>query len=146
AAIAKTVADSLPDVAKSSGFALDGNRPADSKTGTQNYIAPDGTDNGDDSDAWTIGFTPQVVTSVWFGHWDKPGPIYGNDSNALGGGGPTGYKVFGREEPGQIWKTYMDSYLKDQPVEQFPTSPADIGGSWNFITNSDQTAPPSVPP
>lgn len=145
AEIARTVADSMTDVASAQGYQLAGNRPADTKTGTQNYVAPDGTDLNYNSQAWTIGFTPQVVTAVWFGHYDTPGPIFGSGNNLLHAGPDTEYNVFGREEPGSIWKTYMDSYLKDQPVEQFPTSPPDIGGSWNFITNSEATAAPPPP-
>ena len=52
------------------------------------------------------------------------------------------YKVFGREEPGSIWQSYMNGYLKGQPIMQFPTSPADIGGSWNFVTNTEASATP----
>ncbi|HEY1570640.1 MAG TPA: transglycosylase domain-containing protein [Pseudonocardiaceae bacterium] len=145
AEIARTVADSMTDVASSSGYQLADNRPADTKTGTQNYVAPDGTDLNYNSQAWTIGFTPQVVTAVWFGHYDTPGPIFGTGNN-LHPGSNTDYNVFGREEPGAIWRAYMNSYLKGQPVEQFPTSPPDIGGSWNFITNSTATAEPPPPP
>jgi membrane peptidoglycan carboxypeptidase len=145
AAIARTVSDALTDVSSSSGFGLAGGRPSDSKTGTQNYVAPDGTNLGHNSDAWTIGFTPQVVTAVWFGHYDKPGPIFGAGNNLLHVGPSSGYDVYGREEPGAIWKTFMDGYLRGQPVEQFPTTPADVGGSWNFVTNSpaSQAPPPS---
>ncbi|HEX5404034.1 MAG TPA: transglycosylase domain-containing protein [Pseudonocardiaceae bacterium] len=148
AAIARTVSDSMTDVAASSGYALADGRPADSKTGTQNYVAPDGTNNNYNSDAWTIGFTPQIVTAVWFGHYDNPGPIFGNGNNLLHVGKNTNYNVFGREEPGAIWQSYMNAYLKDQPIMQFPTSPADIGGSWNFVTNTDAAATPpaSTPP
>jgi membrane peptidoglycan carboxypeptidase len=142
AALARTVSDSMTDVAQSSGFALADGRPADSKTGTQNYVAPDGTDSGYDSDAWTIGFTPQIVTAVWFGHYDNPGPIFGNGNDLLHVTSNHDYKVFGREEPGSIWQSYMNGYLKGQPIMQFPTSPADIGGSWNFVTNSEASATP----
>jgi membrane peptidoglycan carboxypeptidase len=139
ARIARTVSDAMSDVAPVNKFGLSDGRPADAKTGTQNYVAPDGTNKNYNSDAWAIGFTPQVVTSVWFGHYDNPGPIFGNAEP----GQTNGYSVFGRMEPGLIWKNFMDSYLQGQPVQQFPTTPPDIGGSYNFITMSDQpTAPP----
>lgn len=146
AAIARTVSDALPDVAKGSGYQLADNRPVDSKTGTQNYVAPDGTNAGYNSDAWTIGFTPQVVTAVWFGHYDKPGPIFGSGNNLIHAGPSSGYSVYGREEPGAIFQEFMNTYLKGQPIQQFPTTPADIGGSWNFVTNSPApSVNPSVP-
>jgi membrane peptidoglycan carboxypeptidase len=144
AAIARTVSDSMTDVAQASHFGLDSGRPADSKTGTQNFVAADGTNKNYNSDAWTIGFTPQVVTAVWFGHYDKPGPLVGSGNDSLNH--TSGYNVFGREEPAAIWKSFMDSYLKGQPQEPFPTSPADVGGSWNFITGTEATTPPSAPP
>jgi len=147
AAIAKTVSDSLTDIAKSSFFPLAKNRPADAKTGTQDYKSPNGVSLNYNSDGWTVGYTPQVVTAVWFGHFDNPGPTFGTGNNP-GPGPKTGYNVFGREDAGQIWKTYMDSYLNDQPVMQFPTTPADIGGAWDFIHNvsaSSENQPPANP-
>jgi membrane peptidoglycan carboxypeptidase len=140
AQIAKTVADAMTNVAQSSGYPLAGGRPADSKTGTQNYVAADGTDNKWNSEAWTVGFTPSVVTAVWFGHYDRPGPIFGNGNNS---GGGVGYPVFGRMEPGTIWKNFMNAYLSNQPIQQFPATPADITGDYNFVTNGPVvTAPP----
>ena len=147
AQIAHTVADSLNQVATSSNFALAKNRPADAKTGTQNYVAPDLTDLNYSSDAWTVGFTPNLVTAVWFGHYDKPGPLFGNNNNPLGGR-TTNYNVFGREEPGQIWKTYMDAYLSNVPIQQFSTAPADMQGGWDFVHNvaaSTENTPSSTP-
>jgi membrane peptidoglycan carboxypeptidase len=141
AQIAKTVSDAMSDVASSSHYALANGRPADSKTGTQNYVAPDGTNNSWNSDAWTVGFTPSVVTAVWFGHYDRPGPIFGSGNNP-GAGKSHNYSVFGRMEPGQIWKTYMDSYLANQPIQQFPTTPDDITGDYNFVTSGSVTTPP----
>jgi membrane peptidoglycan carboxypeptidase len=122
ARIARTVSDSMNDVAAGSHFALAKGRPADAKTGTQDFALPNSRPGTNyNSQAWTIGFTPQLVTAVWFGHYDTPGPIFGRGN---GGGGGT-YNVFGRMEPGSIWKTYMDTYL------------ADVGGSWAFGHNVD---------
>jgi membrane peptidoglycan carboxypeptidase len=132
ARIARTVSDSMSDVAAGSKFALAKGRPADAKTGTQDFsLATSRTGTNYNSQAWTIGFTPQLVTAVWFGHYDKPGPVFGRGN---GGGGGI-YNVFGRMEPGSIWKSYMDTYLADQPVQQFPTAPPEVGGSWDFVNN-----------
>ncbi|HVV24970.1 MAG TPA: transglycosylase domain-containing protein, partial [Pseudonocardiaceae bacterium] len=134
AQIAKTVTDSMTQVAQSSGFGLSGGRPSAAKTGTQNYVAPDGTNNNWNSDAWTVGFTPgSVVTAVWFGHYDRPGPLFGSGNNRHAGSN-SNYSVFGREEPGAIWQRYTDAYLAGQPVRQFPTTPDDITGGFDFTT------------
>jgi membrane peptidoglycan carboxypeptidase len=134
ARIARTVSDSMNNVAQNSGFSLSNGRPADAKTGTQDFsLATSKAGTNYNSQAWTIGYTPQLVTAVWFGHYDKPGPIFGRGN---GGGGGT-YNVFGRMEPGSIWKTYMDTYLANQPAQQFPTAPPEIGGSWDFVNNVD---------
>jgi membrane peptidoglycan carboxypeptidase len=147
AQIARTVSDSLTDVAGANKFNLAKNRPADAKTGTQDFKYQ-GASNGYNSNAWTVGFTPQAVTAVWFGHYDVPGPVFGSGNNPLGGS-KTDYPIFGREEPGAIWKSYMDSYLNSQPVVQFSTSPADIGGDWDFVHGVDastENTPPSTQP
>jgi len=143
--IAHTVADAMSDVAKSSQFGLAKNRPADAKTGTQDFKVGKAT-LGYNAQAWTVGFTPQLVTAVWFGHYDIPGPIFGTGNNP-GGGPKSSYSVFGREEPGQIWKTYMDAYLSNVPIQQFATTPTDILGGWDFIHNvsvASEAPPPTT--
>lgn len=69
-----------------------GNRPVAAKTGTTE----------DYKDAWTVGYTPQVVTVVWAGNNDnKPMTQAASIVSA------------------PIWQQYMKEVLKDQPVEQF---------------------------
>jgi membrane peptidoglycan carboxypeptidase len=131
AAIAATVVQSMSQVAGYSHDALSGNRPVAAKTGTVQWLT-----TNHNSEAWMVGFTPQVATAVWFGNRDTPGPIIGNYKNTTGSAHD--YDVFGREEPGYIWKAYMDSYLKGQPVVQFPDV-ATIGGSFNFVTGQDDS-------
>ncbi len=70
-------------------------RPVAAKTGTTN----------DYSNAWFIGFTPQLVTGVWVGH-DRP-------------------KSLGRDETGSrvavpIWTAFMSSALQGTPAQDFP--------------------------
>lgn len=70
-------------------------RPIAAKTGTTN----------DYSDAWFIGFTPNLVTGVWVGH-DRP-------------------RSLGKDETGSrvavpIWVTYMDKVLAGMPSAEFP--------------------------
>jgi penicillin-binding protein 1A len=77
---------------KTGGF----DRPVAGKTGTtQNW-----------SDAWTIGFTPQMTTAVWFG-FDTPG-------NSLG------LELTGATATGPVWAEYMKKIHEGLPVEQFP--------------------------
>jgi penicillin-binding protein 1A len=70
-------------------------RPVAAKTGTTN----------DYSNAWFIGFTPQLVTGVWVGH-DRP-------------------RSLGRDETGSraaipIWTAFMASALQGMPAQDFP--------------------------
>ncbi len=71
-------------------------RPMAAKTGTtQNW-----------SDAWTVGFTPQITTAVWFG-FDQ-----GNRS--------LGVNLTGALAAGPIWARYMKAIHKGVPPEKFP--------------------------
>ena len=69
-------------------------RPAGGKTGTTN----------DESDAWFVAFTPDLITGVWTGY----------DSRKKIGPGMTGGVV-----SAPIWLYYMEEALKDQPVLEF---------------------------
>jgi len=70
-------------------------RPVAAKTGTTN----------DYSNAWFIGYTPQLVTGVWVGY-DRP-------------------RSLGKDETGSrvavpIWNAYMQDVLAGVPIEDFP--------------------------
>jgi penicillin-binding protein 1A len=76
------------------------------KTGTtENY-----------GDAWFVGYTPQLVTAVWVGYPDKLRPMTSEYH-----GGP----VAGGTFPAQIWKTFMQSALKQIGARPrgFPSPP-----------------------
>ena len=71
-----------------------GDRPVASKTGTtQEY-----------RDAWTVGYTPSVVTGVWVGN---------NDNNPMKG------SAYGSMAAAPIWNKYMNEVLKDTDIEHF---------------------------
>ncbi len=70
------------------------NRPVAAKTGTTN----------DYRDAWTIGYTPSIVTGVWVGNND-------NSKMKRGAGGS--------RVAAPIWNKYMKKVLGDTPVEYF---------------------------
>ncbi len=69
------------------------NRPVAAKTGTTN----------DYKDAWTIGYTPSIVTGVWVGNSDN------KEMNNAGGS----------TVAAPIWNEYMKRILTDTPVEEF---------------------------
>ena len=71
-----------------------GSRPVAAKTGTTN----------DYRDAWTIGYTPSIITGVWVGN---------NDNTPMKRGAAGGAVA------APIWNDFMDRVLGDTPVEQF---------------------------
>ncbi|HKS46523.1 MAG TPA: transglycosylase domain-containing protein [Amycolatopsis sp.] len=129
AAIAHTVSAAMTDVAEHSDLSLGGNRPSAVKTGTAQF-----GDTGHNSEAWTVGYTPQAVTAVWFGNKKQPAPIFGNYHN--GKGKERGYDVYGREEPGYIWQEFMNAYLTGKPVKQLSLTGL-IRGTSNDGDDSD---------
>jgi membrane peptidoglycan carboxypeptidase len=111
------VADNVTDVLRgvltsgtARGRGID--RPAAGKTGT--------TQNN--RDAWFIGFTPTLSTSVWMGYENKTEetaktfgehPVHGRSS------------VTGGSFPAQIWQAFMRDALRDVPITEF-SEPAPI--------------------
>lgn len=73
-------------------------RPVAAKTGTTN----------DYKDAWTVGYTPSLVTGVWVG----------NTNNKVMKKGDGGSRL-----AAPIWNKFMTEALKNSPVEQFPPLP-----------------------
>src|SRR5208282_6000382 len=71
-------------------------RPSAGKTGTTN----------DFTDAWYLGFTPQLTAGVWFGNDDKRVSL---------GKGETGARA-----ALPIWLEYMQQAVQGTPVEEFP--------------------------
>src|ERR687889_152242 len=81
-----------------------GDRPVAGKTGTsENFF-----------DAWFIGFTPELVTGTWMGYAEGGRTLeyvldYSRKLHGLSGG----------ITPAEIWKTYTQSILSGEPIEQF---------------------------
>jgi 1A family penicillin-binding protein len=71
-----------------------GSRPVAAKTGTTN----------DYRDAWTIGYTPSIVTGVWVGNNDNKEMKRGADGSMVAA---------------PIWHDYMNRILGDTPIEYF---------------------------
>lgn len=77
--------------------ALELSRPAAAKTGTTN----------DFRDAWTIGYTPDLVVGVWVGNADNSEMI----------------NVPGSRGAAPIWHDFMEAALADKPVRDFVRPP-----------------------
>ena len=109
--LAEEVADNVTDVLR--GVLVSGtargrgiDRPAAGKTGT--------TQNN--RDAWFIGYTPTLSTSVWMGYENKTAattktfndaPVHGRSS------------VTGGSFPSQIWQAFMRDALRNVKVTDF---------------------------
>jgi hypothetical protein len=77
-------------------------RPVAAKTGTTNNF----------HDAWTVGYTPSLVTAVWVGNNDNKEMKRGADSSAVAA---------------PIWQAYMKRATKGMPIEHFtPPDPTTI--------------------
>jgi penicillin-binding protein 1A len=88
---------------------LDGGRPAAGKTGTQ----------ADNTNAWFVGFTPEVTTAVWVGDPNGYTPMV----NVPEFGGANASRVQGGRYPAQIWKRYMDQALAGLPFQDWEPPP-----------------------
>jgi membrane peptidoglycan carboxypeptidase len=110
-AIDKRVANdttlTLEPIAAWSDDPLANGRPSAAKTGTEGITKKGSFDN---SDAWMVGFTPQVSASVWVGTGLSK-PIF----NAAG------QPLYGADLPGKTWKLFMDTYLAGKPALKLPS-------------------------
>lgn len=91
-------------------------RPAAGKTGT--------TDNY--TDAWFIGYTPELVCAVWIGF---------DDNRSLGTPSMTGTFA-----AGPLWRKFMEAATKDLPERDFVVPPGDI--LVDICTDSEMIATP----
>jgi penicillin-binding protein 1A len=96
--VARTMVAMLEDVVKfGTGVRAQAlGRPSAGKTGTTN----------DFTDAWYIGFTPQLTAGVWVG----------NDDPSIS----LGKKETGARVALPIWLEFMQQAMKGMPVENFP--------------------------
>lgn len=74
-----------------------GQYPAAGKTGTTN----------DNTNAWFVGFTPQVVTAIWIGNDRQGSPMKG----------------IGSSTAAQMWGSYMKGVMAGRPVVDFTQPP-----------------------
>jgi penicillin-binding protein 1A len=109
----ETIADQMNDVlkgvvAKGTGKAADIGRPNGTagKTGTSENF----------SDAWFVGYTPELSTSVWMGFADSQRPLTNIKGLA---------RIYGGTLPAKTWHDYMASALEGKPATDFapPAAP-----------------------
>jgi penicillin-binding protein 1A len=89
--------------------ALDGERPAAGKTGTQD----------DNTNAWFVGMTPQLTTAVWVGDPKAYTPMV-NVPEFVAKKVP---RVQGGTFPAAIWKSFTDDALAGEPVLDWDPAP-----------------------
>lgn len=100
-AVAAETTDILQDVMKQ-GTGVDARigRPAAGKTGTSEHNA----------DAWFVGYTPDLVASVWIGFPEGNIPMVPPRTRET---------VLGGTWPAAIWQQFMAESLADVPVSDF---------------------------
>jgi penicillin-binding protein 1A len=102
------------------------------KTGTQ--------DNN--TNAWMVGFTPELTTAVWVGHPDLYLPM--NDIREFVAVGVD--RVIGGTFPARIWKATMDGALAGKPATLFPTPPPNARASMRlYLPQTDCPTVVTVP-
>ncbi len=91
---------------------LPGDRPSAGKTGTAQ----------DFTDAWYVGYTPQMATAVWMGHPNEQLSMTDVLARTPDGTFDT-RRGTGGWAPAMIWGNYMSQALTGTPVEPLPTAP-----------------------
>jgi membrane peptidoglycan carboxypeptidase len=123
-AVAYLTTDLLKGVIKSgTGKKAAIGRPAAGKTGTTQ----------ENSDAWFVGYTPNLVASVWVGYPSAMKPM--NNVH--------GIKVTGGTFPAQIWAAFMKAAVAPLPKEEFK-KPAGLT-SFEICLDSGGKATPFCP-
>ncbi|HWI03192.1 MAG TPA: penicillin-binding transpeptidase domain-containing protein, partial [Acidimicrobiales bacterium] len=89
-------------VSRGTGRAADLGRPKGTagKTGTSENF----------SDAWFVGYTPELSTSVWMGYADSQRPLTNIKGMA---------RVYGGTLPAKTWHDFMASALEGKPTSDF---------------------------
>jgi membrane peptidoglycan carboxypeptidase len=97
------IADGIDRVLTRPDIGLADGRPSALLAGSSRF-----TETGDNANAWTIGYTPQLVTAVWVGS-DEERRM--RDS--------AGAKLTGKTVPADIWRSFMGAFHTTLPVRSF---------------------------
>jgi penicillin-binding protein 1A len=128
-ALTPAVADNVTNVltgvltqpgATAYGKGLPGGRPAAGKTGT----------TSSEVDAWFVGYTPTLSTSVWMGKKNTEDPAKGASLYNIDGVGV----VFGGTLPAATWQDYMSQAMQNVPATNF-NQPAPLAPVEDIIDN-----------
>jgi penicillin-binding protein 1A len=134
----ENIADQMNDVLKGvighgTGKAADLGRPngAAGKTGTSENF----------SDAWFVGYTPELSTSIWMGYTDAQKPLVNVKGLA---------RVYGGTLPAKTWHDYMAAALEGKPTADFapparPEPPAVVAPRPGTPTTTPVAADPVDP-
>jgi membrane peptidoglycan carboxypeptidase len=112
--VANDVTLTLEPIAAYSNVPLSAGRVNAAKTGTEGIEASSGVPSsavGQNSDAWMVGYTPQVSAAVWVGSGSSTVPIYSS----------AGGEEYGRDLPGKTWQLFMNTYLAKAPKVSMAT-------------------------
>ncbi|MGE5587323.1 MAG: penicillin-binding protein 1A [Clostridia bacterium] len=108
-------------ITRGTGKAANIGRPAAGKTGT----------TSDYTNAWFVGFTPDLVACVWIGNDEQQKPmVYG------------GVRI-GSARAAMIWAAFMKEALRDVPPAEFPVPSGVVFA--RICTESDKLATASCP-
>ena len=130
----ENIADHMNDVLKGvvasgTGKAADLGRPNGTagKTGTSENF----------SDAWFVGYTPELSTSVWMGFADSQRPLTNIKGLA---------RIYGGTLPAKTWHDYMASALEGKPATDFapPAAPPPSSEPSPNRDSPSSTAPPAL--
>jgi membrane peptidoglycan carboxypeptidase len=135
--VANDVTLTLEPIASWSGVPLADGRPSAAKTGTEGIEV--GKYKGGNSDAWMVGYTPQVAAAVWVGSGNSTSPIVNS----------YGAPEYGRDLPGRTWQLFMNTYLAGKPAMPLPSKqmigqPTPTKTAAPSSSHAPSTQPPST--
>ncbi|MGW5051198.1 transglycosylase domain-containing protein [Actinokineospora sp. NPDC004072] len=122
AKIARNVTESLLPIPDYSGIECADGRLCAGKTGTHQYVNPQGVETEHNAKAWMVGYTPQISTAVSMTGDKTESRLIDKD----------GAIIYGSGLPGKIWQLFMDRYLSGKDKLEF--GPYDAIGRVEVIT------------
>ncbi|WP_235998677.1 transglycosylase domain-containing protein [Qaidamihabitans albus] len=132
--IAGNVTETLEPVLSYSDLDCAGGRDCAGKTGTHQYVDPDGEDVNENAQAWMAGYSKQISAAAWVGTGVGK-PI----RNAAGG------RIYGSGLPGEVWQKFMDGYHEGLPNKEFDEVELIGKAPVTEVPQTTPEAPPSTP-